>query len=81
MRNALNNGFLVLEIPELSDDLKEAYGDKKLTFITNSSAKIDFITSVLTFNGKEYSFTPVGTAAQELVVLGGLENWVKENLE
>ncbi|MCK5086832.1 MAG: homoaconitase [Melioribacteraceae bacterium] len=81
MRNALNNGFLVLEIPELSDDLKAEYGESKLTVTTNTSAKIDFVNSVITFKEKEYSFTPVGTAAQELIVLGGLENWVKENLK
>ena len=80
MRNALNNSFLVLEIPELIDDLKTEYGESKLTVTTNSKAKIDFRNSLLTFKDKEYTFTPVGFAAQELVVLKGLENWVKSNL-
>ncbi len=81
MRNALNNGFLVVELPELSDDLKKKYGEEKLTVKTGSKAEIDFVKSTLKFDGKEYSFSPVGTAAQELVVVGGLENWVKKNLE
>ncbi len=81
MRNALNNGFLVVELPELSDDLKKKYGEEKLTVKTGIKAEIDFVKSTLKFDGKEYSFSPVGTAAQELVVVGGLENWVKKNLE
>ncbi len=80
-RNALNNGFLVLEIPHLVDYLKSKYGTEKLTVATNSKATIDFENSVLTFDEKEYRYTPLGTAAQELVVLGGLENWVKNNLK
>lgn len=79
-RNALNNGFLVIEIPKLVDDLKSKYGSDKLTVATNSKATLDYENSVLTFNGKKYNFSPVGTAAQELVVLGGLENWVKNNI-
>ena len=80
-RNALNNGFLVLEIPPFVDYMKSKYGTEKLTVATNSKATIDFENSVLTFEEKGYRFTPVGTAAQELVVLGGLENWVKNNLK
>ncbi|MCP5062273.1 MAG: homoaconitase [Ignavibacteriae bacterium] len=79
-RNALNNGFLVIEIPKLVDDLKANYGSDKLTVATNSQATLDYENSILTFDGKEYNFSPVGIAAQELVVLGGLENWVKANL-
>ncbi|MEE9431713.1 MAG: aconitase family protein, partial [Melioribacteraceae bacterium] len=79
-RNALNNGFLVIEIPKLVDDLKSKYGSDKLTVATNTQATLDYENSILTFDGKEYNFSPVGTAAQELVVLEGLENWVKDNL-
>jgi len=79
-RNAINNGFLCVEAPDFVDDLKAEYGKDKLTVYTNKKAKIDFKSSTLTFNGKEYSISPVGTAAQELIVVGGLENWVKNNL-
>ncbi len=79
-RNALNNGFLVIEIPKFVDDLKTKYGTGKLTVATNVKANIDFENSILTFENKKYNFSPVGTAAQELVVLGGLENWVRNNL-
>ncbi|MFZ1292212.1 MAG: homoaconitase [Melioribacteraceae bacterium] len=79
-RNALNNGYLVIEIPDLVNDLKTKFGNKNLTVNTNSNAYIDFINSELVFENKKYSFAPVGTAAQELVVTGGLENWIKKNL-
>ena len=36
--------------------------------------------SYLTFDKKTYSIDPVGEAAQELIVTGGLEDWVKKNL-
>lgn len=80
-RNALNNGFLIIEIPELVTELKSQYGTDKLTVATNSKASFDFENSILNCKGKKYSFTPVGTAAQELVISGGLENWIKESLK
>jgi len=79
-RNALNNGFLVIEIPEIVNDLKEKFGMENLTVQTSSKAVIDYKKSELLFGNKTYKFNPVGTAAQELVLTGGLENWVKQNL-
>ncbi len=79
-RNAFNNGFLVLEAPELVADLLENYGRVGLTVATGVCAKINFKSSSLDFNGKTYRLSPVGTVAQELVLAGGLENWVRERL-
>ncbi|MGE5681063.1 MAG: homoaconitase [Bacillota bacterium] len=79
-RNALNNGFLLIESPELIRDLKEKFSSSKLTVKTGITAKLDFRHSVLTIEGKTYRFGPVGAAAQELIVTGGLEEWVKNNL-
>jgi homoaconitate hydratase len=79
-RNAINNGFLCIEIPELVNELKTKYGKEKLTVKTGLSTKIDFKNSVLNISGKEYKLSPVGEAAQELIVVGGLEEWVKKNL-
>ncbi len=79
-RNAINNGFLVLEAPEFVDDLKSKYGREKLTVPTGTNIHIDFSSSRLTADGKQYPISPVGTAAQELIVQGGLENWVKNNI-
>lgn len=79
-RNALNNGFLVLEAPRLIRDLKSRFGTAELTVRTHMNAVLDFKKSVLLADGKTYSFSPVGTAAQDLILAGGLEGWVKQNL-
>lgn len=79
-RNALNNGYLTLEAPELVDDLKQRFGKDKPTVRSGIRAKINFPKSTLEADGKTYPISPVGTAAQELVLSGGLENWVKGNL-
>ncbi len=80
MRNALNNGYLVIEVPKLVDDLKLKFGSEDLTILTNIKAKVSFKNSEIEANGEVYKFSPVGTAAQELIITGGLENWVKKNL-
>jgi homoaconitate hydratase len=79
-RNALNNGFLAIEAPELVNDLKAKFGTDKLTVKTGIGARIDFSSAMLEADGKKYHIAPVGTAAQELVLSGGLENWVKQRL-
>lgn len=79
-RNALNNGFLIIECPQLVNDLKKKYGADKLTVATESKATIDFVNSVIHFSNQKYVIDPVGEAAQELIVDGGLEEWVKNNL-
>ena len=79
-RNALNNGFLAIEAPELVRDLKAQFGNTKLTVKTGIEAQIDFTTATLEAAGKVYAISSVGVAAQELVLSGGLEAWVKERL-
>ena len=79
-RNAINNGFLVVECPELVNDLKVQYGSDKLTAVTKTKAKVDFANSEITVGDKSYAIGPVGEAAQELIVIDGLEKWVKAKL-
>ncbi len=79
-RNALNNGFLAIEAPGLVEALKQLFGTDQLTVRTGMTAKIDFRKAELQVNGERYPISAVGTAAQELVLTGGLENWVKERL-
>ena len=79
-RNAINNGFLVLEAPELVKDLKKIFGIDKLTVKTEMNALNNFMASVINVNNTEYPLSPVGSAAQEMIVTGGLENWVKERI-
>lgn len=79
-RNALNNGFLTIECPQLVVDLKKKYGTDKLTIAIHGKAVIDFVNSIIQFDNQRYVIDPVGEAAQELIVDGGLEEWVKKNL-
>ncbi len=76
-RNTLNNGFFAIEVPDLVRDLKKKFGADKPTVRTGIRAKIDFKNSYIEAIGLKYSISPVGTAAQELIVAGGLEEWVK----
>jgi homoaconitate hydratase len=79
-RNALNNGFLAIEAPELVRDLRAQFGTAKLTVRTGITTKVDFANSTLQAGGKTYAIGSVGVAAQELIVEDGLENWVKRRL-
>ena len=79
-RNALNNGFLLVECPDLVNEFRNKYGKENLTVKTGITATIDFTTSSISVASNSYSFDPIGTAAQELIVTGGLEEWVKKNL-
>ncbi len=79
-RNALNNGFLLIECPEFIKDLKSKFGTGKLSKRTELYAEVNFSISELSFDGKKYSIDPVGEPAQELILEGGLENWVKNRL-
>ncbi|OQY30178.1 MAG: homoaconitase [Candidatus Cloacimonetes bacterium 4572_55] len=80
-RNALNNGFLTIEAPDLVRDLKAKLGTNKLTVRAGIEALIHFKESFIEADGKRYVIDPVGSVAQELVIVGGLENWVKKNVE
>jgi homoaconitate hydratase len=79
-RNALNNGFLCIECPKLVRDFKSKYGTGALTVKTGMLLKLDFERSTLTVDGEVIPIDPVGKPAQELVLEGGLETWVKNRL-
>lgn len=79
LRNAINNGFLCLQIPGLVNDLRSSFPEKVLTRETDKYAVIDFYKSVLSLGEKDYSFTPVGEVAQKIILSGGLENFIKNN--
>ncbi|MBI5727102.1 MAG: homoaconitase, partial [Ignavibacteriales bacterium] len=76
-RNALNNGFLIIECPELVNDLKNQVEVSVLTMRLEQPLKVDILHSVITFKDKVYKISPIGLAAQELIVAGGLEKWVQ----
>src|SRR5437763_13367772 len=78
-RNAFNNGFVVFECPELVTYLRESLKDSAPTTV-GPEIMIDYASSVLTLDGKSFSFPPLSPAAQELIVAGGAENLVASRL-
>jgi len=80
-RNALNNGFLALEAPDLVTALREAFPQRVPTRRTGWQARLDIRASLLEAGGRRFRLFPVGTAAQELVLAGGLEAWVLSRLQ
>ena len=79
-RNAINNGFLVIEAPELLANLRTEFGDENLSVKTGWNISVDFKNCNIYHGDKNYAISPVGTAAQELILTKGLENWVKERI-
>jgi len=80
-RNAMNNGFLVIEAPKLIENLAEQFGTEKLTIRTKLRITINFKNAEINVNGENYRVRSVGQAAQELILTGGLENWVKKQIK
>lgn len=81
-RNATNNGFLSIEVPKLVTYLKEKFGTKDLTKPTGLRATIDFVNSKIVLDDKtSFAFLPLGKVAQELILQGGLEQWVQAMLK
>ncbi|MDZ7797647.1 MAG: hypothetical protein U5N56_11675 [Candidatus Marinimicrobia bacterium] len=77
-RNAINNGFIVIECPELIADLKKRFQDKAATVDTKQGTEVDFRKAEIRIDGEKYAFAPLGRAAQQLVVDGGLLNRIKK---
>jgi homoaconitate hydratase len=79
-RNALNNGFVVFECPELVTHLRATLKNRTPTTVA-SEINIDYGKSTLTIDGKSFVFPPLSPAAQELIVVGGAENLVASRLK
>jgi len=82
LRNAINNGFICVECPELSDAMKAHSSDQvdQKTIIGDDPLEMDFSRSVITWRNQEYRFTPLGKPVQEVVIAGGVENQVRNSL-
>jgi homoaconitate hydratase len=79
-RNALNNGLLLLEIPELIDELRERFHPLELTMRTYLKITVDFAEGIAEADGKKYEIPVFGNAAQELIIEDGMENWIRKRL-
>jgi homoaconitate hydratase len=84
LRNAYNNGFLCVELPELVKRLREQFageiGAKEKTIIPGDEVDIDFTSSVIQWRGQEFAFPALGTVPQSLVIAEGVENLVARKL-
>jgi homoaconitate hydratase len=76
LRNAFNNAFICLESPALYEAVRAAAGERVAAgekTIAAGDLAIDVRRSVATFAGAEYPIGPLGPAALELIMAGGLE--------
>ena len=84
LRNAYNNGFLCVEVPELVKRLREQFakeiGAKQKTIIPGEEIDVDFTTGVIHWRGEDFVFPPLGSVPQSLVIAEGVENLVAKRL-
>jgi homoaconitate hydratase len=96
LRNAFNNGFLCIEVPQFVKKLKETLitsaasvgvggttekvAEQQKTIISGDQVDIDFAHSVITWRGEQFRFPALGTVPQSLVIAGGAENVVAKKI-
>jgi len=84
LRNAYNNGFLCIEVPELVKRLREQFAGeikgKEKTIIPGEKVDIDFTSSTATWRGEKFVFPALGTVPQSLVIAGGAEKLIAKKL-
>jgi homoaconitate hydratase len=84
LRNAYNNGFLCVEVPEFAKRLREQFSNeiakKENTIIPGEDVSIDFTSGTITWRGEKFIFQPLGSVPQSLVIAGGAENLVAKRL-
>ena len=79
-RNAFNNGFLCVECAELVEDLRSRFESPTATRRTGLELSVDFGSSKAVCDDKTYAISPLGPAAQDLILAGGLEALVRSRL-
>jgi len=84
LRNAYNNGFLCVEVPELVKRLREQFAKeiaaKERTIIPGDKIDIDFTSGAINWRGEDFPFPPLGSVPQSLVLAGGVENLVAKRI-
>jgi homoaconitate hydratase len=84
LRNAFNNGFLCIEVPDFVARVREQFAKeivaKEKTVIPGDEVDIDFTGSTITWRGEKFTFPPLGSVPQSLVISGGVENLVAKRL-
>ena len=83
LRNAFNNAFICLESQALSEAIRGAFASDAeggARTIPAGDLSIDFRTATARWRGETYHLSPLGPAAQELVLAGGLEALTRKRL-
>ncbi len=83
LRNAFNNAFICLESPALSDAIRSAFATESeggARTIPAGDLSIDFRAAKARWRGETYPLSPLGPAAQELVLAGGLEALTRKRM-
>ncbi len=84
LRNAYNNGFLCVEVPEFIGRLREQFAKeiaaKEKTIIPGEEVELDFTCGTVAWQGEKFIFPPLGSVPQSLVIAGGVENLVAKRL-
>lgn len=84
LRNAFNNGFLCIEVPDFVARLREQFAKevaaKEKTVIPGDEVDIDFTSSTIAWGGEQFAFPALGSVPQSLVIAGGVENLVAKRL-
>ncbi|MGH9536873.1 MAG: aconitase family protein, partial [Terriglobales bacterium] len=84
LRNAYNNGFLCIEVPELVKELRGQFdleiAAKEKTIIPGGQIDIDFTSGVIAWAGDMFTFPALGSVPQSLVIAEGVENLVAKRL-
>jgi homoaconitate hydratase len=84
LRNAFNNGFLCIEVPEFVARVREQFARevaaKQKTVILGDEIDIDFTSSTIRWRGEQFPFPALGSVPQSLVIAGGVENLVAKRL-
>ena len=84
LRNAFNNGFLCIEVPDFVSRLRDQFAkeitSKEKTIIPGEEVDIDFTGSTITWRGEKFVFPALGSVPQSLVIAGGVENLVAKRL-
>ena len=84
LRNAFNNGFLCIEVPEFVARVREQFAKeiaaKEKTIIPGDEVDIDFTSSTITWCGEQFTYPALGSVPQSLVIAGGVENLVARKL-
>lgn len=84
LRNAYNNGFLCVEVPELVKRLREQFSAqtaaKEKTIIPGDEIGVEFTSGVIQWRGETFPFPALGSVPQSLVIAQGVEKLVARRL-